>query len=69
VSKLTVGTTSELLRILLGYMTWLVFSAVLVLRLTFGWRGKRAAYGTLAGFALSMFVVSLYLIKAGMNSP
>ena len=69
VSKLTVGTPVELLRILLGYMTWVVFSAVLVVRLVLGWRGKRAAWGTLAGFVLSMFVVSLYLIQAGMNSP
>jgi ABC-type uncharacterized transport system permease subunit len=69
VSRLTVGTASELLRISLGYMTWLVFSTVVLLRFILGWRGKRAAYGTLAGFLLSMIVVSLYLIKAGLNSP
>ena len=68
ISKLTGGTTGELLRALFGYVTWAVFSAVLILRFTLGWRGKRAAYGTLAGFALSMLVVTLYLGKAGMES-
>lgn len=31
---------------------WLVFGSALVLRRELGWRGKRAAYLTLAGFAL-----------------
>ncbi len=68
VSKLATGTPGEILRVMFGYATWLVFSAVLLLRFTLGWRGKRAAYGTLAGFALSMLVVMLYLGKAGMDS-
>jgi len=68
VAKLHVGTTPELLRVLLAYATWGVFSVVLLLRATLGWRGRRAAYGTLAGFALAMIVVLLYLFGAG-GSP
>jgi len=67
VSKLTMGTPVEMARVLLGYATWILFSAVLLLRSTLGWRGRRAAWGTLAGFALSMLVVLLYLSRSGME--
>lgn len=68
VSKLTMGTPVEVARVMLGYATWFVFSAVLLLRSTLGWRGRRAAWGTLAGFVLAMFVVFLYLGRSGMGS-
>jgi ABC-type uncharacterized transport system permease subunit len=68
VSKLTVGTPVEMARVMLGYATWFLCSAVLLLRSTLGWRGRRAAWGTLAGFALAMFVVFLYLGRSGMES-
>ncbi len=35
---------------------WLVFGSALVLRRELGWRGRRAAYLTLAGFALVAFL-------------
>jgi ABC-type uncharacterized transport system permease subunit len=35
---------------------WVVFGAALVFRRELGWRGKRAAYLTLAGFALVAFL-------------
>jgi ABC-type uncharacterized transport system permease subunit len=35
---------------------WVVFGVALVLRRELGWRGKRAAYLTLAGFALVAFL-------------
>ncbi len=35
---------------------WIVFGSALVLRRELGWRGKRAAYLTLAGFALVAFL-------------
>jgi ABC-type uncharacterized transport system permease subunit len=35
---------------------WLIFGSALVLRRGLGWRGKRAAYLTLAGFALVAFL-------------
>lgn len=65
VAKLQVGTTAEFLRVLLGYVTWTIFSAVLLLRASLGWRGKRAAYGTLIGFVFAMTVVLLYLLGSG----
>jgi ABC-type uncharacterized transport system permease subunit len=33
-------------------VTWAIFTATLVLRHGLGWRGRRAAYLVLAGFAL-----------------
>jgi ABC-type uncharacterized transport system permease subunit len=68
VSKLTMGTPVEVARVMLGYATWFLFSTVLLLRSTLGWRGRRAAWGTLAGFALSMLVVFLYLGQSSMVS-
>jgi ABC-type uncharacterized transport system permease subunit len=44
-------------------VTWLVWSAYLVLRATPGWTGRRAAYVALAGFAL-VIVVRLALPAA-----
>jgi ABC-type uncharacterized transport system permease subunit len=37
-------------------LTWLVYGAYLLLRYEFGWRGRRAAYVALAGFALVIVV-------------
>src|SRR5262249_20461264 len=43
---------------LLGFtlLTWLVFTGSLALRYGLGWRGRRAAYLVLAGFALVVVV-------------
>jgi ABC-type uncharacterized transport system permease subunit len=35
---------------------WLVFGAALLVRRELGWRGRRVAYLTLAGFALVAFL-------------
>jgi len=37
-------------------VTWLVYGAFLVLRYGAGWRGRRAAYLALVGFALVLAV-------------
>jgi ABC-type uncharacterized transport system permease subunit len=60
------AVSSSLLRTVLGYITWLLVATVLALRASLGWRGRRAAYGTLAGFAFSMMVLSVYLLRAGV---
>ena len=39
-----------------GMLTWLVYAAFLFLRYEAGWRGRRAAYVALAGFALVVVV-------------
>lgn len=44
-------------------VAWLLFAGLLVLRLTLGWRGRRAAYLTLAGFAGVISVLGFYFIR------
>ncbi len=48
----------------LGLVTWVVFAAVLVLRVAAGWRGRRAALGTIMGFACAMAVLAGYVMQA-----
>ena len=43
---------------------WLAFALVLVARLTAGWRGRRAAAITLFGFASTIVVLGVYLVRA-----
>lgn len=49
----------------LGMASWLVFGGILLLERTAGWRGQRAAAGTLVGFALTVAVLLGYLLRAG----
>lgn len=49
----------------LAIVSWLVFGGVLVMRRAAGWRGQRAAIGTLVGFALTTAVLAGYLLRAG----
>jgi len=44
-------------------VAWLLWAALLLARLTAGWRGRRAALMTLAGFATSMIVLLLYFLR------
>ena len=62
-SRLESGTASETLRAGLAYLTWLVFAGVLLLRAAAGWRGRRAALGTIAGFFFAVLVVLVYLVR------
>lgn len=48
----------------LGLITWVVFATVLVLRVAAGWRGRRAALGTIMGFACAMAVLAGYVVQA-----
>jgi ABC-type uncharacterized transport system permease subunit len=57
------GTPDEVMRIILGYATWFLIAAVLLLRGAAGWRGRRAAYGTIAGFACEAAVLAIYLLR------
>jgi ABC-type uncharacterized transport system permease subunit len=50
-------------RAALGYATWALIAAVLLLRAAAGWRGRRAAYGTIAGFGFAVLVLILYLLR------
>lgn len=61
--RVEIGMPGELLRAVFSYVTWFVIAAVLFLRAAAGWRGRRAAYGTIAGFAFSVLVLVLYLVR------
>ncbi len=43
--------------------TWLVFGALILLRVTLGWRGRRAALLTVVGFSAMVLVLLLYLMR------
>jgi len=62
--QLTNPGGAESLRSLLGYATWLLLAAVLVLRKTAGFRGRKAAYGTIAGVVCMLLVLLLYVVRA-----
>jgi ABC-type uncharacterized transport system permease subunit len=47
----------------LAAVTWISYAALLVLRQVYGWRGRRAARLTLAGFAAALLVLVLYLVR------
>jgi ABC-type uncharacterized transport system permease subunit len=47
----------------LAAVTWLAFAALLVGRQVYGWRGRRAAKMTLAGFGAAVLVLAIYLIR------
>jgi len=61
--RVEMGATSDVLRAVFGYVTWLVIAGVLFLRAAAGWRGRRAAYGTIAGFGFAVLVLVLYLVR------
>lgn len=48
-----------------GMGAWVLFAAVLVLRLAAGWRGRRAAIGTILGYASALLV----LVGYSLGSP
>jgi ABC-type uncharacterized transport system permease subunit len=48
----------------LGLVAWAVFGIVLLLRVAAGWQGKRAAIGTLVGFACALSVLVGYAVRA-----
>ena len=62
--RVEMGSASDLLRVGFGYLTWMLFAGVLFLRAAAGWRGRRAAYGTIAGFGFAVLVMILYLVRA-----
>ncbi|MDP9002580.1 MAG: cytochrome c biogenesis protein CcsA [Myxococcota bacterium] len=57
------GGAAEIARAAFGYLSWTLFGAVLLMRAAAGWRGRRAAYGTIAGFGFTILVLLLYLVR------
>lgn len=44
-------------------LAWLLFAAVLLLRVAAGWRGRKAAIGTVLGFLCTMAVLVGYVLR------
>jgi ABC-type uncharacterized transport system permease subunit len=65
--QLESGSPDEVARIVLGYATWLLVAAVLLLRTAAGWSGKRSAYGTILGVLCAMGVVAVYLVRPSVD--
>jgi ABC-type uncharacterized transport system permease subunit len=66
-SRLDSASTAEMLRAALGYATWVLVAGVLLMRAALGWRGRRSAYGTLAGVACVLIVIVLYAIRPAIG--
>jgi ABC-type uncharacterized transport system permease subunit len=66
--RVEMGVPGEVTRAVFGYVTWLVIASVLFLRAAAGWRGRRAAYGTLAGFGLAVVVLLLYVLRSASTT-
>jgi ABC-type uncharacterized transport system permease subunit len=49
---------------MLGLVAWAVFATVLLLRVAAGWQGRRAAIGTLLGFACAVAVLIGYALRS-----
>lgn len=49
---------------LTAMLAWLFFAGVLFLRVLAGWRGRRAAIGTMLGFVCAVFVLVGYVLRA-----
>ena len=47
----------------LALVTWIAFATLLVMRAAYGWRGRRAAWLTLGGFAAALLVLLVYLAR------
>jgi ABC-type uncharacterized transport system permease subunit len=65
-----IGSEAGLLRQVLAYAAWVLFAIVLLMRSAGGWRGRRAAWGTILGFACAVLVFLVYLVRnahAGMT--
>jgi ABC-type uncharacterized transport system permease subunit len=61
--KLEVAGSLAILHAAFGYGAWVICAAVLLLRAGAGWRGRRAAYGTIAGFGFTVLLMLLYLLR------
>ena len=46
-----------------GLLSWLLFAGVLLLRVAAGWRGRKAAIGTVLGFLSTMVVLVGYMLR------
>jgi ABC-type uncharacterized transport system permease subunit len=64
-SSMVHWSVGEILKIALAYLSWFLVAGVLVLRAVAGWRGRKSAYGTLAGVVCVLLVIAAYVVRAG----
>jgi ABC-type uncharacterized transport system permease subunit len=62
------GGAADVARAALSYAAWALIAGVLLLRAAAGWRGRRAAVGTILGFGLTMLVLFFYLMRSVIAS-
>lgn len=62
------GGPADIARAALSYACWVFIGGVLLLRAVAGWRGRRAALGTIFGFGLTLLVLAAYLIRSFMGA-
>jgi hypothetical protein len=62
--RVEAGSVADMWRAAFSYATWMLFAVVLLLRAAAGWRGRRAAYGTIAGFGFAVVVLVIYLLRS-----
>jgi ABC-type uncharacterized transport system permease subunit len=67
--KLETGSTEEVMRTIFGYAAWFLIGGVLLLRAAAGWRGRRSAYGTIAGLLCTTAVLVIYLLRPAVETP
>jgi ABC-type uncharacterized transport system permease subunit len=66
--KLETGSPDDVMRTIFGYASWLLIGGVLLLRAAAGWRGRRSAYGTIAGLLCATAVLVIYLLRPSVEA-
>lgn len=66
-AKLEAGAIEDVVRTIFGYAMWLLVAGVLLLR-AIGWRGRRSAYGTVAGFVCAVVVLGIYMVRPFLDT-
>ncbi len=67
--EIEAGGTAVIARAGLSYAAWALIGGVLLLRAAAGWRGRRAAFGTILGFGLAMLVLVAYFVRSLLGGP
>jgi ABC-type uncharacterized transport system permease subunit len=55
-------------RYVIAAVAWLLYAGLLIARTAAGWRGRRAAMMTLAGFATALAVMAIYVIRGAIGA-
>jgi ABC-type uncharacterized transport system permease subunit len=62
------GTIQSMPQYLLALVTWIAFAGLLVSRAVAGWHGRRSALLAILGFASSLAVLALYLLRGAFRA-